>query len=90
MNTELDWHKPTSAELDGAGYEIVLDVTPGITTSEAAEYEGVLVRIGKPGWEWLARKISKKEVWHDLGAAETQAQALADGLEAIRRRMETK
>lgn len=89
----LDWHNATTAEENGTGYDILLDITPEYTTDQAAEYKpGVLVRTSKPAWIWVVRAQKKDEKgkntgwWFDVGAADTKEQAITDGLAAVDRR----
>ena len=85
--TDLDWHNITNMEETGGGYEYILDVSPGWMSDEAAEYKSnALVRTGKDGWNWWARRIprdKKGTSMNDLGEALTKEEALNDGLMAL-------
>lgn len=84
---EFEWHKITSAEVEGSGYEIILDVSEDQVPDQAAEYRGVLVRTTKAGWSWYARTTGgrKKDVPYlgETGTADTKDQAIEDGFRVI-------
>lgn len=87
---ELSFHKMTSAEEAGAGYDIIVDIEPCAIPDEAAEWNGVLFRTSKQGWGWYARSVAKNEKigWREIGVADAQVDATDDALSAVRRHLE--